>query len=145
MVARDSFKLSVQTFPRYCQFASKIVYLRLKRLRLTGIFASHPSSTLFRAHVMARALSGFQQEKKAQLFCIVVFNYYAPQRTMPPKAFELCKNRMTKDSTAPTPRILKRLGPIMNDAIGGLVAGVSSNMYTRATSEVSGQCKSHQI
>ncbi len=31
------------------------------------------------------------------------------------------------------PGILKRLGPITNDAIGGLVAGASSNMYTRAT------------
>lgn len=30
------------------------------------------------------------------------------------------------------PGILKNLGPIVNDAIGGLVAGVSSNMYTRA-------------
>ncbi len=31
------------------------------------------------------------------------------------------------------PGILKKLGPITNDAIGGLVAGVSSNVYTRAT------------
>lgn len=30
------------------------------------------------------------------------------------------------------PGILKKLGPISNDAVGGLVAGVSSNMYTRA-------------
>ena len=30
------------------------------------------------------------------------------------------------------PGILKKLGPITNDAIGGLVAGVSSNIYTRA-------------
>ena len=30
------------------------------------------------------------------------------------------------------PGILKKLGPITNDAIGGLVAGVSSNMYTQA-------------
>jgi len=30
------------------------------------------------------------------------------------------------------PGILKKLGPISNDAIGGLVAGVSSNVYTRA-------------
>jgi alpha-ribazole phosphatase CobZ len=35
------------------------------------------------------------------------------------------------------PGILKKLGPITNDAIGGLIAGVSSNMYTRATSESS--------
>ncbi|MEM2335857.1 MAG: alpha-ribazole phosphatase CobZ [Candidatus Bathyarchaeia archaeon] len=33
------------------------------------------------------------------------------------------------------PGILKKLGPIVNDAIGGLVAGVSSNMYTRALRE----------
>lgn len=30
------------------------------------------------------------------------------------------------------PGILKKLGPLTNDAIGGLVAGVSSNMYTHA-------------
>jgi alpha-ribazole phosphatase CobZ len=30
------------------------------------------------------------------------------------------------------PGILKRLGPISNDAVGGLIAGVSSNMYTKA-------------
>ena len=30
------------------------------------------------------------------------------------------------------PGILKKLGALSNDAIGGLVAGVSSNMYTRA-------------
>jgi alpha-ribazole phosphatase CobZ len=30
------------------------------------------------------------------------------------------------------PGILKKLGAITNDGIGGLVAGVSSNMYTRA-------------
>jgi len=33
------------------------------------------------------------------------------------------------------PGILKKLGPITNDAIGGLIAGVSSNMYTRALSQ----------
>ncbi len=30
------------------------------------------------------------------------------------------------------PGILKKLGPLANDAIGGLVAGVSSNMYSNA-------------
>jgi alpha-ribazole phosphatase CobZ len=35
------------------------------------------------------------------------------------------------------PGILKKLGPITNDAIGGLIAGVSSNMYTRAFREAS--------
>ena len=39
------------------------------------------------------------------------------------------------------PGILKKLGPITNDAIGGLIAGVSSNMYTRAISEASKQHK----
>ncbi len=34
------------------------------------------------------------------------------------------------------PGILKKLGAITNDAIGGLVAGVSSNMYTRATRNI---------
>jgi len=33
------------------------------------------------------------------------------------------------------PGILKKLGALSNDAIGGLVAGVSSNMYTRALRE----------
>jgi alpha-ribazole phosphatase CobZ len=33
------------------------------------------------------------------------------------------------------PGILSRLGPIANDAIGGLIAGCSSNMYTRALRE----------
>ncbi len=30
------------------------------------------------------------------------------------------------------PGMLKELGPIVNDAIGGLIAGASANMYTRA-------------
>jgi alpha-ribazole phosphatase CobZ len=34
------------------------------------------------------------------------------------------------------PGILKNLGAITNDAIGGLIAGVSSNMYTRAIRDV---------
>ncbi|MCW4010246.1 MAG: alpha-ribazole phosphatase CobZ [Candidatus Bathyarchaeota archaeon] len=37
------------------------------------------------------------------------------------------------------PGILKRLGAITNDAIGGLVAGVSSNMYTKATKKAGSQ------
>ena len=36
------------------------------------------------------------------------------------------------------PGLLKRLGPIVNDAIGGLVAGCSSNMYTNALRETEG-------
>jgi alpha-ribazole phosphatase CobZ len=35
------------------------------------------------------------------------------------------------------PGILKNLGAITNDAIGGLIAGVSSNMYTQATRNAS--------
>lgn len=35
------------------------------------------------------------------------------------------------------PGILKKLGSITNDAIGALVAGVSSNVYTRATKNAS--------
>ena len=35
------------------------------------------------------------------------------------------------------PGILKKLGSITNDAIGALVAGVSSNVYTRATRNAS--------
>ena len=30
------------------------------------------------------------------------------------------------------PGMLKELGPIVNDAIGGLIAGASANMYTKA-------------
>jgi alpha-ribazole phosphatase CobZ len=39
------------------------------------------------------------------------------------------------------PGVLKKLGPLTNDAIGGLVAGVSSNMYTRAFRNVQNQPK----
>jgi alpha-ribazole phosphatase CobZ len=35
------------------------------------------------------------------------------------------------------PGILKKLGAMTNDAVGGLIAGVSSNMYTRAVREAS--------
>lgn len=34
------------------------------------------------------------------------------------------------------PGILKKLGAITNDAIGGLIAGVSSNMYTQAMKSI---------
>lgn len=37
------------------------------------------------------------------------------------------------------PGILGKLGPVTNDAIGGLIAGVSSNMYTRALREYTQQ------
>jgi alpha-ribazole phosphatase CobZ len=39
------------------------------------------------------------------------------------------------------PGILKKLGPIVNDAVGGLIAGVSSNMFTKAISEASKRSK----
>jgi len=39
------------------------------------------------------------------------------------------------------PGILKKLGPITNDAVAGLIAGVSSNMYTKALCEASKQSK----
>jgi alpha-ribazole phosphatase CobZ len=37
------------------------------------------------------------------------------------------------------PGILKKLGAMTNDAVGGLIAGVSSNMYTKATKNVGSQ------
>ncbi len=37
------------------------------------------------------------------------------------------------------PGILNKLPPLTNDAIGGLVAGVSSNIYTRALKSVEGK------
>jgi len=39
------------------------------------------------------------------------------------------------------PGILKRLGTMTNDAIGGLIAGVSSNMYTKATRQTAESSK----
>ncbi|MDG6243247.1 MAG: alpha-ribazole phosphatase CobZ [Methanolobus sp.] len=36
------------------------------------------------------------------------------------------------------PGILAKLGPFMDDIIGGLVGGVSANMYTRAMAEAAG-------
>lgn len=39
------------------------------------------------------------------------------------------------------PGILKKLGPIVNDAIGGLIAGASANMYTHALKAQSRQLK----
>ncbi len=39
------------------------------------------------------------------------------------------------------PGILNRLGPLTNDAIGGLVAGCSSNMYSRALRHSTGRAE----
>jgi alpha-ribazole phosphatase CobZ len=57
-----------------------------------------------------------------ELMGLAIANYIAGVRGI----FEFTRFDQAK------PGILKKLGPITNDAIGGLVAGVSSNMYTRA-------------
>jgi alpha-ribazole phosphatase CobZ len=57
-----------------------------------------------------------------ELLGLAIANYVAGVRGI----FEFTRFDQAK------PGILKKLGPITNDAIGGLVAGVSSNMYTRA-------------
>ena len=57
-----------------------------------------------------------------ELMGMAIANYIAGVRGV----FEFIRFDQAK------PGILKKLGPITNDAIGGLVAGVSSNMYTRA-------------
>lgn len=60
-----------------------------------------------------------------ELIGLAIANYIAGVRGV----FEFTRFDQAK------PGILKRLGPLANDAIGGLVAGVSSNMYTRALRE----------
>ncbi len=62
-----------------------------------------------------------------ELLGMTIANYIAGARGI----FEFIRFDQTK------PGILKKLGPITNDAIGGLVAGVSSNMYTKALERVS--------
>jgi len=57
-----------------------------------------------------------------ELLGMTIANYIAGARGI----FEFVRFDQAK------PGILKRLGPISNDAVGGLIAGVSSNMYTRA-------------
>ena len=57
-----------------------------------------------------------------ELLGLAIANYLAGVRGI----FEFTRFDQAK------PGILKKLGPITNDAIGGLVAGVSSNAYTRA-------------
>lgn len=61
-----------------------------------------------------------------ELLGMTIANYIAGARGI----FEFIRFDQNK------PGILKRLGPITNDAIGGLVAGVSSNMYTKALERV---------
>jgi len=57
-----------------------------------------------------------------ELLGLAIANYIAGVRGV----FEFTRFDQAK------PGILKKLGPLTNDAIGGLVAGVSSNVYTRA-------------
>jgi alpha-ribazole phosphatase CobZ len=57
-----------------------------------------------------------------ELIGLAIANYIAGARGM----FEFTRFDMAK------PGILKKLGAITNDAVGGLIAGCSSNMYTRA-------------
>ena len=57
-----------------------------------------------------------------ELLGMVIANYIAGARGI----FEFVRFDQNK------PGILSRLGPITNDAISGLIAGCSSNMYTRA-------------
>jgi len=59
-----------------------------------------------------------------ELLGMTIATYIAGARGI----FEFIRFDQTK------PGILKKLGPISNDAVGGLVAGVSSNMCTRALS-----------
>jgi alpha-ribazole phosphatase CobZ len=63
-----------------------------------------------------------------ELLGMTIANYIAGARGI----FEFVRFDQAK------PGILSTLGPITNDAIGGLVAGCSSNMYTRATRQSSG-------
>ena len=57
-----------------------------------------------------------------ELLGMTIANYIAGARGI----FEFIRFDKAK------PGILKKLGPISNDAVGGLIAGVSSNMYTHA-------------
>jgi len=58
-----------------------------------------------------------------ELLGMTIANYIAGARGV----FEFVRFDQNK------PGILKTLGPITNDAIGGIVAGCSSNMYSQAT------------
>jgi alpha-ribazole phosphatase CobZ len=59
-----------------------------------------------------------------QLLGMVIANYIAGAKGI----FEFIRFDKAK------PGILKRLGPIVNDAVGGLIAGASANMYSKAVS-----------
>jgi alpha-ribazole phosphatase CobZ len=58
-----------------------------------------------------------------ELLGLTIANYIAGARGI----FEFTRYDQAK------PGILKKLGPITNDAVGALVAGVASNVYTKAT------------
>jgi alpha-ribazole phosphatase CobZ len=58
-----------------------------------------------------------------ELLGMTIANYIAGARGV----FEFVRFDQQK------PGILSKLGPIVNDAIGGLIAGCSSNMYSAAT------------
>lgn len=64
-----------------------------------------------------------------ELLGMTIANYIAGARGV----FEFIRFDQAK------PGILKKLGPITNDAIGGLIAGCSSNMYTSALRETVGR------
>jgi len=86
----------------------------------------------FRAQADAEAglIPGLTQERflgrpgliADEVMGLVIANYIAGAKGI----FEFTRFDQAK------PGILKKLGAITNDGIGGLVAGVSSNMYTRA-------------
>ena len=63
-----------------------------------------------------------------ELLGMTIANYIAGAKGI----FEFVRFDQTK------PGILKKLGPITNDAVGGLVAGCSSNMYSQATRQSAG-------
>jgi alpha-ribazole phosphatase CobZ len=64
-----------------------------------------------------------------ELLGLTIANYIAGARGI----FEFTRFDQAK------PGILKKLGPLTNDAIGGLVAGASSNVYTRALKSAGAQ------
>lgn len=64
-----------------------------------------------------------------ELLGMTIANYIAGARGV----FEFVRFDQAK------PGLLKELGPIENDAIGGLIAGISSRMYSRATAAAQNQ------
>ena len=70
-----------------------------------------------------------------ELLGMTIANYIAGARGI----FEFIRFDQAK------PGILKKLGPISNDAVGGLIAGVSSNMYTNALRRCQKQDKPEDV